>query len=156
MSKGFIIAIDFDGTVVKHAYPKVGEDIPHAVRVLKRIIENGHNIMLWTMRGNQPGNLTLKDATDWYAKHDITLWGVNENPDQTASGWTNSHKQHHDLLIDDIALGVPLLQEYKIIPPQEPIAEGDVSEPIKVSIGSPYVDWLEVEKLLINRGVIKI
>ena len=71
-------------------------------------------------------------------------------PNPSPLAWVGSS------LIDDIALGVPLLQEYKIIPPQEPIAEGDVSEPIKVSIGSPYVDWLEVEKLLINRGVIKI
>ena len=45
-----VIAIDFDGTCVTNEYPNVGNDIG-AVPVLKRIVEKGHRIILYTMRG---------------------------------------------------------------------------------------------------------
>ena len=32
-----IIAVDFDGTIVEHAYPKIGKPIPFAIDVLKRL-----------------------------------------------------------------------------------------------------------------------
>lgn len=105
-----IIAIDFDGTVVTHEYPKVGKDIG-AVPILKKLVENGHQLMLWTMRGTRPttdGVDTLADAVAWFKSNGIPLWGINENPDQKASGWSNSNKQHADLFIDDAALGAPL------------------------------------------------
>jgi len=44
-----IIAIDFDGTCVTHAYPKIGKDIG-AVPVLKQLVQYGHQLILWTMR----------------------------------------------------------------------------------------------------------
>lgn len=42
-----IIAVDFDGTCVIHEFPKVGKDIG-AVPVLKKLIEKGHKIILYT------------------------------------------------------------------------------------------------------------
>ena len=96
-----IIAIDFDGTCVTHEYPKVGKDIG-AAPVLKALVEKGHKLMLWTMRGTrtQPSD-TLQDAVNWFKQNDIPLWGINENPEQTQSGWTNSNKQYAQLYIDD-------------------------------------------------------
>lgn len=44
------IAIDFDGTCVTPEYPEIGKDIG-AVPVLKRLVENGHKLILHTMRG---------------------------------------------------------------------------------------------------------
>ena len=44
-----IIAVDFDGTCVKHAYPKIGEDIG-AIPVLKQLVNDGHQLVLNTMR----------------------------------------------------------------------------------------------------------
>ncbi len=44
-----IIAIDFDGTCVTHEYPDVRRSIG-AVSVLKKIIDNGHQLILYTMR----------------------------------------------------------------------------------------------------------
>ena len=71
------IVIDFDGTCVTHAFPAVGLDIG-AEPILKKILDNGHNLILFTMRSdlpsptyrNQgkmlpPGNY-LKDAIDWF------------------------------------------------------------------------------------------
>ena len=46
-----IIAIDFDGTCVTHEFPKVGKDI-NAVPVLKALVENGHQLVLFTMRSD--------------------------------------------------------------------------------------------------------
>lgn len=122
-----VIAVDFDGTCVSHEYPKVGFDIG-AQKVLKRLIDEGHQLMLWTMRGNKPGETTLQDAIDWFEENNIPLWGINENPDQKSSGWSNSSKQYAQLYIDDAALGCPLIfAEYA---------------------SRPFVDWNAIEKWL--------
>lgn len=131
------IAIDFDGTCVTHDYPRVGKDIG-AIPVLKKLAKNGHKLILWTMRGNKPTSKnvnTLQDAVDWFKQNDIPLWGINENPDQKSSGWTNSNKQYAELYIDDAALGCPLTF--------------DINKSTR-----PFVNWLEVEKILILKGII--
>ena len=32
-----IIAVDFDGTIVEHAYPKIGRPIPFAIETLRML-----------------------------------------------------------------------------------------------------------------------
>ena len=44
-----LIAVDFDGTVVTHAYPEIGDDAG-AVPVLKELTDNGCRLILYTMR----------------------------------------------------------------------------------------------------------
>jgi hypothetical protein len=46
-----IIGIDFDGTVVTHDFPKIGKDIG-AVPVLRKLVDNGHKLILFTMRSD--------------------------------------------------------------------------------------------------------
>lgn len=122
-----IIAVDFDGTCVTHEFPRVGREIG-AVPVLKRLHESGVKLILWTMRshGRVDGTDPLQDAKDWFAKHGIPLYGVNENP--TQKSWTSSPKAYAPLYIDDAALGVPLRKGRK----------GE----------RPYVNWKKVEKML--------
>jgi hypothetical protein len=135
------INIDFDGTCVTHDYPKVGHDIG-AVKVLKKLTDNGHKLILFTMRSDAPfpevdGKITtsgLGDAINWFLDNDIPLYGVQKNP--TQHGWTSSPKSYAKLMIDDSALGCPL----KVDP--------------KVST-RPFVDWLSVEKMLIQMQLIK-
>ena len=95
------IAVDFDGTVVEHEYPRIGPDIG-AQDVLLKLVHNGHKLILNTMRSGK----TLQDAVDWFKKNNIPLYGVNENPLQHS--WTSSPKVHASLYIDDHALGCPL------------------------------------------------
>ena len=95
-----IIAVDFDGTCVKHAYPKIGEDIG-AVPVLKKLVSDGHQIVLNTMRS---GDL-LQEAVDWFTANDIPLTGVNKYPGQET--WTQSSKTFATCYIDDHGLGCP-------------------------------------------------
>ena len=78
-----IIAVDFDGTVVTHAYPHIGNDIG-AVPVLRELIGNGCRVILYTMRSGR----LLDDAVAWFARNDIPLYAVNENPAQRE--WTDS------------------------------------------------------------------
>ena len=120
-----IIALDFDGTVVTHAYPEVGEDIG-AVAVLKELVAQEDKLILWTMRS---GTL-LEDAVAWFKKHDIPLWGINEHP--TQKEWTESPKLHADLLIDDSALGCPTC-----------FLDGE---------RRPAADWRRIRELLVRLG----
>lgn len=108
MSNPTYICIDFDGTCVTHEFPKVGRDIG-AQRVLKRLAEAGHKLILWTMRsdGREDGSTPLSDAVKWFETNGIPLFAINGNPDQAS--WTSSPKAYAQLYIDDAALGAPLL-----------------------------------------------
>ena len=128
----YFIVLDFDGTVVKHHYPNVGPDIG-AVPVLKRIIANGHKIILNTMRSHDSGGVdTLQPAIDWFALNKIPLFGINENPTQHT--WTSSPKVYGELYIDDAALGAPL-KKYK----------GDIHS---------FIDWEMASIHLYYKGVL--
>ncbi len=97
-----IIAIDFDGTIVDHAYPRVGLPNPGAIETIKALIDNGHSIILWTMRSGQ----TLEQAVQYLTHNGIKLFGINCNPDQH---WSDSPKAYAQLYIDDAALGASLV-----------------------------------------------
>jgi hypothetical protein len=125
-----IIGVDFDGTCVTHEYPVVGKDIG-AVPVLKQLVKNGHQLILFTMRGNADGGM-IQDAIDWFKDNEIPLYGINKNPTQHM--WTNSPKAYCQLYIDDAALGVPLIYPY-----------GE----------RPYVNWNVVHDILVSQGIIK-
>ena len=89
---GYYIVIDFDGTVVKHRYPAIGEDIG-ALPVLRKLIKNGHQLVLSTMRCRDTGGVdTLQPAIDWFKEREIPLYGINENPSQKE--WTTSFMSH--------------------------------------------------------------
>ena len=57
------IAVDFDGTCVTHDYPRIGKEIG-APKVLKRLVEAGHKLILNTMRSGKE----LQDAIHWFNK----------------------------------------------------------------------------------------
>ena len=99
-----IIAIDFDGTCVKHAYPEIGEDIG-AVPVLKEMVKNGHQLVLNTMRSGK----LLDEAVQWFESNGIKLSDANHTPGQET--WTTSPKVYAQLYIDDAALGCPTVMD---------------------------------------------
>ena len=136
------IAIDFDGTCVSHAFPKIGKDIG-AVPVLKELVAKGHKLILFTMRSdveNVPspefeGNFTgtyLSDAVEWFVQNEIPLYGIQTNP--TQRHWTSSPKAYAERYIDDCAIGTPLIK----------LDEED----------RPFVNWYEMKKLLIGEGIL--
>lgn len=105
-----IIAVDFDGTCVTHEYPDVGKNIGAEI-VLKALTDEGHDLILYTMRDHPADNSVrdpLQEAIDWFSQNDIPLFGVNENP--TQKSWTTSPKPYANLYIDDAALGIPTIK----------------------------------------------
>lgn len=42
-----IIAVDFDGTIVEHEYPKIGKEKIFATETLRQLINDGHRLILW-------------------------------------------------------------------------------------------------------------
>jgi hypothetical protein len=121
------IAIDFDGTCVSHEYPKIGKDIG-AVPVLKRLMESGNQLILFTMRSGKE----LQEAVDWFADNGLILYGIGYNP--TQKEWTESNKCYAQLYIDDAALGCPLI--YSSLEER------------------PFVDWESVKMILIEKEII--
>lgn len=134
-----IIAVDFDGTCVTHEFPSIGKDIG-AVPILKELINNGHKLILLTMRShkivkeNSVPIDTLQDAIDWFKRNKIPLYGINKNPNQER--WTSSPKVYANIYIDDAALGTPLKYD----------KDGEIS--------IPYVDWDKMRILLKIKGVL--
>ena len=126
--KGYVIAVDFDGTCVEHNYPAIGMDVEGAVEVLRALNKHGHRIILNTMRSGQ----RLEAAVRWFRDRKIELWAVNRNPEQER--WTSSPKVYADIYIDDSALGCPLI-----------FLEG---------VRRPVVNWSKVRQLLESDGMI--
>lgn len=45
-----IIAVDFDGTIVEHKYPEIGRELPFAIETLKKLQQERHRLILWSVR----------------------------------------------------------------------------------------------------------
>lgn len=134
-----IFLIDFDGTCITHEFPLIGKDIG-AVPVLKELVNAEHKLILWTMRCDHTeapvtddpemhpiGGDYLSQAVNWFKKYDLPLFGINQNPEQ--SSWTSSPKAYGHYVIDDTAIGCPL---------------------IRFTNDRPFVDWLNVYGELIK------
>ncbi len=103
------ICVDFDGTMVDHRYPDIGEPVPGAATWLQRLQRHGAKIILFTMRSNRAEGMNLlRDAVLYMETNGIKLFGINRNPDQDA--WTSSPKAYGDVYVDDSAFGCPLIQ----------------------------------------------
>ena len=97
------ILLDFDGTCVAHEYPYVGDDIG-AQQVLRDLVANGHQLILFTMRSHIN---YLDFALAWFEENRIPLYGVQSHPEQKS--WTASPKAYGQLIIDDTMLGAKLV-----------------------------------------------
>ncbi|WP_299231341.1 BT0820 family HAD-type phosphatase [uncultured Bacteroides sp.] len=97
-----IIAVDFDGTIVEHKYPHIGKEIPFAIETLKRLKEERHTLILWTVR---EGKL-LDEAINFCKERGLEFYAVNSNyPEEQKTHDHFSRKLKADLFIDDRNLG---------------------------------------------------
>ncbi len=103
------ICIDFDGTIVDHRFPYIGDPVPRAIKWLRQWNEIGAKLILFTMRsdGKKYGNV-LSEAVAYLKENSVQLYGVNENPDQIS--WSKSPKVYAHIYIDNAAFGCPLVQ----------------------------------------------
>lgn len=97
------IAVDFDGTIVTHEYPLIGEELPFATDTLRMLIAEHHRLILWTVR---EGRL-LDEAIAWCRERGVEFYAVNKDyPEEDPE--KNNHftrKLKADLWIDDRNLG---------------------------------------------------
>ncbi|MCH4182387.1 MAG: hypothetical protein LKF48_04360 [Prevotella sp.] len=130
------IAVDFDGTIVEHRYPEIGQEIPFATETLRMLIKEHHRLILWSVR---EGKL-LQDAIDWCRERGVEFWAVNRDYPEENGTINNNHfsrKLKVDLFIDDRQVGgLPDWGEiYKII--QEGKSYRDI---IRESMGEGTVE----------------
>ena len=100
-SNQLIIAIDFDGTIVEDAYPKIGKPILFAFETLKKLQGNGHRLILWTYRSGE----RLHEAVKFCEDHGIFFYAVNNSFPEEQYTHDISRKINADLFIDDRNIG---------------------------------------------------
>lgn len=97
------IAVDFDGTIVEHRYPKIGKELPFATQTLRMLIEDRHKLILWSVR---EGKL-LEEAVEWCRERGIEFYAINKDfPEEDLE--KNQHfsrKLKADIWIDDRNIG---------------------------------------------------
>lgn len=98
------IAVDFDGTIVEHRYPEIGEERPFATDTLKMLIKDRHKLILWTVR---EGKL-LEEAVDWCRQRGVEFYAINRDyPEETTENNPHFSRKLNaiDYFIDDRNIG---------------------------------------------------
>lgn len=99
-----VIAVDFDGTIVEHCYPEIGEEIPFAIDTLKMLIADRHKVILYTMRNGK----LLDEAVRWCSDRGVEFYAINSDvPNDFVSDRDKnfSSKVNADYFIDDRNIG---------------------------------------------------
>lgn len=131
------IYLDFDGTVVEHDYPQIGSLNPNSLEVIKKLQDAGHNIILNTMRVEFDDG-SMQEAID-FINLNKSIAGIkiqHQTEQKIYPPRWNLDKIENDIFIDDIAPHIPLIKA-----------------PI---IGGFMVDWIEIEKQLKQKGILKV
>ena len=153
-----VIGFDFDNTCVVDEWPYVGPTIEGAAEVLREILANGHELILFTQRQkhypeccpelsvyadefgyNDDGTIDLlTPAVDWFNTNVASdmLFGINSNLMWEKYTTDQGRKIYMDLLIDDHNVGM----RYKTVKNRF----GD---------NCKTVDWKFVDKWLVDAGI---
>ena len=98
---GKTIAIDFDGTVVEHAYPRIGKEMRFAFATLRELQNRGHKLILWTFREGE----LLEEAVEHCRKNGIEFYAINKSYPEEEISEKISRKINADIFIDDRNIG---------------------------------------------------
>lgn len=100
--RSYIIAVDFDGTVVEDKYPKIGKPQLFAFETLKQLLAQGHRLVLWTYRSG----VELEEAVEFCRENGVEFYAVNSSFEGEIFELNKqSRKIHADIFIDDRNLG---------------------------------------------------
>ena len=99
--RGIKIAVDFDGTIVEHEYPKIGKKKLFAFETLKKMNEMGAYLILWTIRTGKE----LDEAVKFCLKNGVEFYAVNKNYPEEVLDENTSRKIDADIFIDDKNVG---------------------------------------------------
>lgn len=98
----YIIAVDFDGTLVEDKFPEIGEPREEVWEKVLRVQKKGCKIILWTSRDNE----RLKDAVEFCVQRGLHFDAINENLDECKVLFNNdTRKVYANEYWDDKAVG---------------------------------------------------
>jgi|SRR5690554_154979 len=95
------IAVDFDGTIVEHMYPEIGDEMLFAFETLKALQKKGHKLILWTFRAGR----YLDEAVEFCRENGIEFYAVNKSYPEEILDEDTSRKINADIFIDDRNVG---------------------------------------------------
>lgn len=99
----YIIAVDFDGTLVEDEFPKIGKRIDRVWSYVKAVQNAGAKIILWTSRNGQ----CLKEAVEYCVQQGLHFDAINENLDECKVLFDNdTRKVYANEYWDDKAVGM--------------------------------------------------
>lgn len=129
------IYLDFDGTVVEHEYPQIGRYVPNSLKVVERLQQHGHQIILNTYRADCNDG-TLEMAIRYIETHRETPIKLDGTTATKKSPLHWDPKGHGtSIYIDDQAFGMPTLSSFS---PNRNVR----------------VDWDKVEQQLEQAGIL--
>jgi len=95
------IAVDFDGTIVEHEYPRIGKEKLFAFQTLKELEKLGAALILWTFRTGRE----LEEAVEYCRQNGLEFYAVNKNYPEEIFDERVSRKIDADIFIDDKNVG---------------------------------------------------
>ena len=105
------VYLDFDGTVVEHAYPEIGAPNPGSLEVIRKLQEAGHTIILNTYRADIDLS-SLKEAIAYLERVEHSLLPMHsvEPRKVVPPVWNWEEFMENGIVyIDDICSGTPLI-----------------------------------------------
>ena len=93
-----IMAVDFDGTLVKDRFPEIGAERENFCRAIRILQKMGVKSILWTSRTDS----ALQEAIEWCKDHDLHFDAINENlPEVIELTGTDTRKVYANVYFDD-------------------------------------------------------
>ena len=113
----FIIAVDFDGTLVKDGcFPEIGKINVDVWESVKKWQEQGCKIVLWTCRNEEP----LAAAVGFCFMHGLEFDAINENiPEVIELFGHDTRKIYANAYLDDKAMSPMVAEMFRNYKPQE-------------------------------------
>ncbi|RYU92881.1 hypothetical protein [Emticicia agri] len=131
MYEPLTIWLDFDGTIVEHAYPAIGALNPNAIEVVEKLLKAGHRVVLNTTR-IEFANGTFEEALDFLKEQGIDLAEYTPQKLYPLPFNTESIALYQEVFIDDMATHMPLT--------------------FCNQLQGTMVDWVTLERLFLERG----
>ena len=85
----YIIAVDFDGTLVEDEFPAIGDPIQSTWEDIRLAKELGAKIILWTCRDHE----NLDEAVEFCRERGLTFDAINENLSETKELFNNDTRK---------------------------------------------------------------
>lgn len=97
-----IIAVDFDGVLCENAFPDIGKPKYEVISLVRELIDEGHEVILWTTRVEKE----LEAAADWCDDRGLHFCNVNGPAPSNLKKFkgtyqTEPRKVFADVYIDD-------------------------------------------------------